>query len=108
MQELSKSIQRRLNDSNFVARYFVGEGIDIGAGPDPLNLYVELFPLITSVRDWDVKDGDAELMTGCDNARYDFVHSSHYPKSRYCTEKLDEDLKPRRPFGCFNPRRGHV
>jgi SAM-dependent methyltransferase len=90
MQELSKSIQRRLHDSNFVARYFVGEGIDIGAGPDPLNLYVELFPLITSVRDWDVKDGDAELMTGCDDARYDFVHSSHCLEH---TRNLDIALK---------------
>jgi len=77
MQELSKSIQRRLHDSNFVTRYFTGEGIDIGAGPDPLNLYAELFPLITGVRIWDVIDGDAEFMNGCDDAQYDFVHSSH-------------------------------
>jgi len=52
MYELSKSIQRRLHDSNFVTRYFVGAGIDIGAGNDSLAQYRELFPLITSVRGW--------------------------------------------------------
>lgn len=77
MHELSKSIQRRLRDSNFITRYFVGEGIDIGAGPDPLNQYVELFPLIAAVRAWDIKDGDAEYMKDCGDAKYDFVHSSH-------------------------------
>jgi predicted SAM-dependent methyltransferase len=77
MHELSKSIQRRLHDSNFVTRYFTGEGIDIGAGPDPLNQYFELFPLMTKVRAWDINDGDAEFMNGCDDAQYDFVHSSH-------------------------------
>ena len=41
MHELSKSIQRRLNNSNFITRYFTGDGIDIGAGPDPLTQYVE-------------------------------------------------------------------
>jgi SAM-dependent methyltransferase len=77
MHELSKSIQRRLHDANFVTRYFRGEGIDIGAGPDPLTNYIELFPLISTVRAWDIKDGDAELMTGCADEQFDFVHSSH-------------------------------
>jgi SAM-dependent methyltransferase len=77
MHELSKSIQRRLHDSNFVGRYFIGEGIDIGAGPDPLSQYAELFPMITGVRVWDVNDGDAEYMNGCEDSQYDFVHSSH-------------------------------
>lgn len=77
MHELSKSIQRRLHDSNFVTRYFVGDGIDVGAGPDALNQYMELFPLMTSVRAWDLQDGDAELMASCRDAQYDFVHSSH-------------------------------
>lgn len=77
MHELSKSIQRRLHDANFATRYFRGDGIDIGAGPDPLGHYIELFPLISSVRAWDMKDGDAELMTSCADEQFDFVHSSH-------------------------------
>jgi SAM-dependent methyltransferase len=62
MYEQSKSIQRRLHDANFVTKYFRGHGIDIGAGPDPLGQYRELFPLMQSVRGWDIDDGDAELM----------------------------------------------
>jgi ubiquinone/menaquinone biosynthesis C-methylase UbiE len=77
MHELSKSIQRRLHDANFVTRYFVGEGIDIGSGPDPLGQYAELFPLMSGVRAWDLPDGDAELMASCGDEQYDFVHSSH-------------------------------
>ena len=77
MHELSKSIQRRLHDSNFITRYFTGDGIDIGAGPDPLTQYVEFFPFITTVRAWDTKDGDAELMASCNDNEFDFVHSSH-------------------------------
>jgi SAM-dependent methyltransferase/predicted O-methyltransferase YrrM len=77
MYELSKSVQRRLHAANFLSRYFVGDGIDIGSGPDPLGQYAELFPLMGSVRAWDLPDGDAELMASCADNQYDFVHSSH-------------------------------
>jgi SAM-dependent methyltransferase len=86
MHELSKSIQRRLHDMNFVTRYFVGAGIDIGAGRDPLTQYMELFPFISSVRAWDVNDGDAQFMQTCKDAQYDFVHSSH------CLEHTQDPL----------------
>ena len=45
--------------------------------PDPLSLYQELFPLMTSVRIWDLEDGDAQFMRTVQNEYYDFVHSSH-------------------------------
>jgi SAM-dependent methyltransferase len=77
MKECSKSIARRLRDSSFVTRYFVGDGVDIGGKPDPLLLYRELFPLIRSVRTWDLEDGDAQLMSGIADNTFDFVHSSH-------------------------------
>jgi SAM-dependent methyltransferase len=77
MRECSKSIGRRLSDSNFVRKYFVGDGIDIGGKPDPLLLYTELFPLIKSVRMWDWEDGDAEFMNGVADGTYDFVFASH-------------------------------
>lgn len=77
MKECSKSIARRLADSNFTRRYFVGNGIDIGGKPDPLALYQELFCLMKSVRTWDWADGDAQMLAGVPDKQFDFVHSSH-------------------------------
>ena len=77
MKECSKSIQRRLSDSNFLRRYFNGDGLDIGGKPDPLLLYKELFPLLRSMRTWDWEDGDAQLLHGVGDSSFDFVHSSH-------------------------------
>jgi len=77
MKELSKSIHRRLRDPNFMRRYFVGNGIDIGGKPDPLFLYNELFPLMGEVRVWDLEDGDAQFMSSLADESVDFVNSSH-------------------------------
>ena len=77
MKECSKSIQRRLADSNFIRRYFVGDGLDIGGKPDPLSLYKELFPLMNSVRTWDWDDGDAQFLKGVVDGSLGFVNSSH-------------------------------
>jgi SAM-dependent methyltransferase len=77
LKECSKSIQRRLGDSNFVRRYFVGAGLDVGGKPDPLSLYQELFPLMDEVRTWDWDDGDAQFLNGLKDSSFDFVHSSH-------------------------------
>ena len=84
MKQCSKSIQRRLADPNFINRYFVGDGIDIGGEPDPLGLYTELFARLKSVRTWDLEDGDAQSMSGVADDTYDFVHSSH------CLEHLHD------------------
>jgi SAM-dependent methyltransferase len=77
MKECSKSIQRRLSDSNFLRKYFVGDGIDIGGKPDPLKMYAEFFPLIRNLKTWDWEDGDAQFMSGVPDESVDFVHSSH-------------------------------
>ena len=77
MHETSKAVQRRLHDTNFVSRYFRGNGIDIGAGNDPLSQYGELFPLMNICLSWDKSDGDAQTMFGVPDETYDFVHSSH-------------------------------
>jgi len=77
MKECSKSIVRRLADSNFTRRYFVGDGVDIGGKPDPLAIYQELFCQMKSVRTWDLEDGDAQLMEGVRDGQFDFIHSSH-------------------------------
>ena len=77
MQECSKSIVRRMSNPLFLRRYFVGNGIDIGGKPDPLGKYTEFFPLINSIRTWDMEEGDAQFMQGVEDETYDFVVSSH-------------------------------
>lgn len=77
MRETSKATLRRLHDVRFAVRYFVGDGVDIGGGNDPLALYRELFPAMRNVRNWDLKDGDAQMMAGVADNSFDFVHSSH-------------------------------
>ena len=84
MKECSKSIPRRLRDANFLNKYFIGHGLDIGGKPDPLDLYTELFSRLASVRTWDREDGDAQVLAGVADEAYDFVHSSH------CLEHLDD------------------
>ncbi|MER8430386.1 class I SAM-dependent methyltransferase [Mesorhizobium caraganae] len=87
MKECSKSIARRLADSRFVRRYFRGRGVDIGGAPDPLILYEEFFPLLDSVKTWDLEDGDAQFMAGVADETFDFVFSSH------CLEHLNDPLE---------------
>ena len=87
MKECSKSIARRLADSRFVRRYFRGHGVDIGGAPDPLVLYSEFFPLIESVKTWDLDDGDAQFMAGVADETFDFVFSSH------CLEHLNDPVE---------------
>lgn len=77
MKECSKSIHRRLADAAFGARYFVGEGLDIGGKPDPLALHRALFPLMGEVRTWDWEDGDAQFLASVPDGQFGFVHSSH-------------------------------
>lgn len=84
MRELSKSIMRRTREPNFLTTYFRGMGLDIGGRPDPLSLYSEFFPLMESVRVWDLDDGDAQFMANVPDGTFDFVSSSH------CLEHLHD------------------
>ncbi len=77
MHESSKALMRRVHDSRFSTRFFVGNGIDIGSGPDPLGQYAEQFPLMQKVRNWDLPDGDAQLLASIEDNSLDFAHSSH-------------------------------
>ena len=76
-KEQSKSAKRRFNDGNFHSKYFVGRGVDIGAGPDSLEKLAYVFRGITKVDSWDMPQGDAQLMESVRDDTYDFVHSSH-------------------------------
>lgn len=87
MKECSKSIARRLADSRYVRKYFRGRGVDIGGAPDPLILYREFFPLLESVKTWDLDDGDAQFMAGVADETFDFVFSSH------CLEHLNDPVE---------------
>lgn len=102
MKECSKSIPRRLSQPNFVNRYFVGDGLDIGGKPDPLALYREVFGRMTSVRTWDLEDGDAQFLEGVADASYDFVHSSH------CLEHLHDPAEGLRHWLRVVRPGGHV
>lgn len=75
--EQTKAAKRRFNDGAFHSRYFVGNGIDIGGAPDPLSQYVDIFSKMVSVKTWDIKDGDAQILSGIADGHYDFLHSSH-------------------------------
>ena len=76
-QEQTKSAKRRFNIGKFHNRYFWGDGIDIGAGPDSLAKHTNVFRGITKIDYWDMPQGDAQYLKGVQTNRYDFAHSSH-------------------------------
>lgn len=90
--ETSKAIPRRLRDPAFHQKYFVGTGIDVGAGGDPLSRYVSLFPRLDKVLTFDLPGadadftGDATTLAGLVSGVFDFVHSSH------CLEHLADPM----------------
>jgi SAM-dependent methyltransferase len=86
MNECSKAVVRRLHAPGFATHYFVGDGLDVGSGRDPLRRYARLFPLVRSVTDFDLPDGDAQLLAQYPDDRFDFVHSSH------CLEHLRDPV----------------
>ena len=73
----SISIQRRMTDSRFATRYFVGNGIDVGGGDDPLVNYRALFPLIKTLTGYDRAQGDAQHLGNVRDESFDFLFSSH-------------------------------
>lgn len=77
MNETSKSLRRRYYHGNFITKYFKGNGIDVGCGNDPIARYTQMFPLITSMKNWDVADGDAQYLETVPDDAYDFLHASH-------------------------------
>lgn len=71
------SISRRLHDARFSNRWFVGQGLDIGAGPDSIGYYHGLFPRMGPVTVYDWEQGDAQYLGNVRDASFDFVYSSH-------------------------------
>jgi SAM-dependent methyltransferase len=77
MNECTKAAARRAQRPEFVDTYFVGEGLDVGAGADGLGTLTHLFPRMIRVRHWDLPDGDAQYLATIPDDSVDFVHSSH-------------------------------
>ena len=69
--------KRRYSIGAFHSRYFVDNGIDVGAGHDPLINNAHAFRLIRSIASWDVEQGDAQYLAGVPDNHFDFLHSSH-------------------------------
>lgn len=82
-----KAVMRRIHQYGYAARYFVGHGIDIGSGGDPLAQYKDQFPRMRSCREWDLADGDAQILAGIHDHTYDFLHSSH------CLEHMHDPVE---------------
>jgi len=80
----SLALARRLDDPRYAERWFVGRGLDIGAGPDGLGRS-HTWPHAT-IREWDLGDGDATTLPGIAAESFDFVYSSH------CLEHLDDPM----------------
>ena len=81
MNEQTKASWRRRADPDFLERFFVGRGLDLGPGKDGL-VHNKVFPLIESVDEMDLEDGDAQELTwtggrAVADGEYDFVHASH-------------------------------
>ena len=74
---MTKACNRRARDLAFTQTYFVGRGIDIGAGGDPMGAHKDLFPLITEMDAWDLDQGDAQELDGLEPESYDLLVSSH-------------------------------
>jgi SAM-dependent methyltransferase len=68
--ETSKSKELRTERNHFL-KYFVGEGLDIGAGDDPLETPYG------NVATYDMTQGNANYLSIIDDGTYDFVYSSH-------------------------------
>ncbi|MCA3264382.1 MAG: tetratricopeptide repeat protein [Telmatospirillum sp.] len=102
MTGTAKALVRRMADVRYATRFFVGAGIDIGAGSDPLSLYAEQFPLMTRLRVWDMPDGDAQKLATIPDESLDFAHSSH------CLEHMvDPTAALQRWFAVVKPG-GHL
>jgi hypothetical protein len=74
--------QRRVHDSRFATRYFRGDGIDVGGGPDSLSQLREFFPLVRHLFAYDKNHGDGQTLDNVADESFDFLYSS------YCLQRL--------------------
>lgn len=70
MDEMTKSHPARLRAGDY--EWIKGQVLDIGCGPDPIKL-----PAPSTVRGWDLEDGDATLLATLEDKTFDCVVSAH-------------------------------
>jgi predicted SAM-dependent methyltransferase len=75
MREASKAMGRRSVEE--YGKFFVGDGIDVGCGPDPVDKWKDKFIEMGSCKHWDMEDGDAEKLSSIPYNKYNWLHSSH-------------------------------
>jgi SAM-dependent methyltransferase len=68
--------KRRFGIGAFHIRYFVGAGLDVGSGHDPLTRNASAFRLIHSLAIWDRPQGDAQFLATVPDNTFDFLHAS--------------------------------
>jgi len=86
--ETTKARPRRAAEG-YYSRFFLGRGIDIGCGEDPVT---------TDCVQWDKPSGDAEELMGIPDSSFDWVYSSH------CLEHLrDPDRALKRWWEVLKP-----
>lgn len=100
-REASKAMRRRFQNS-FWQSVFVGNGIDVGAGPDCIDQHRDKFPKMGDIRNWDIKDGDAQFLATIEDESLDFVHSSH------CLEHLRDPLEAIKNWARVLKPGGHI
>ncbi len=69
------SVLTNYRKSNNYDKYFVGNGVDIGCGPDPLSK--DVWTNIERVVPYDFAQGDANTCSNLRDDSFDFVYSSH-------------------------------
>lgn len=70
MNETSKSHHARLRNGDY--QFLRGHVLDVGCGPDSIKL-----PPPSTVRGWDLEDGDAQYLEGLKDGSFDAVYGSH-------------------------------
>jgi SAM-dependent methyltransferase len=68
--EMTKSHRCRLRHGDYT--WFKGDILDVGCGNDPIKLDPP-----STVRGWDLEDGDAQLLEGVKDGSFDVVCASH-------------------------------
>ena len=70
MNEMTKSHPSRIRAGDY--QWLKGRVLDIGCGPDPIVLDAP-----STVRGWDLPDGDAQYLQSIENSTFDVIVASH-------------------------------
>lgn len=95
MNEMSKSHKCRLRHGDY--QWLKGSVLDLGCGPDPIQL-----PPPSTVRGWDMDDGDAQMLDGVKDASFDVVCASH------CLEHMHDPDEALRNWSRVLREGGHM